>query len=300
MTGPVGGIVEVSDLSHTFGETMALCGVSLSCIQGEVFTLLGPNGAGKTTLLSILQGYLPVQSGQVTVLGERPSRNNYAMRSRWGTVLQSCALPRLLTVTELMSMYAGYFACSRDPAKLLDQVGLAGSESKRVRQLSGGQQRRLEIALSLIGNPSLLLLDEPTSGLDPEGKRDIWQLLAEERAAGTTILLTTHDMEEAEVLSGRVCVLVAGTIVAMDSPDGIRGNRLSRIIRFSLPEANRVALPHLAADIRKEGNRYRVESRNPTAALHILTGWAQQHGFELLELSVEQPSLEDVYLELLK
>jgi len=292
--------VRVSNISHHFGSKQALDRITLACAPGEIFTLLGPNGAGKTTLISIIQGYLAIQSGEVMVLGEPPSRNNYTLRKRWGTVLQDCALPRLLTVQELLSMYAGYFPDSRNPAALLEQVGLAGNERRRVRQLSGGQQRRLEIALCLIGNPSLLLLDEPTSGLDPEGKRDIWKMLAEEVTSGTTILLTTHDMEEAEILSSRVCVLVGGRIVAMDTPDAIRGNRLSRIIRFSLVQHPAIPLPTLTTTIKRDETRYQIESHNPTKDPQMLTSWALQQGVDLLELSVGQPSLEDVYLGMMK
>jgi ABC-2 type transport system ATP-binding protein len=296
--------VRVTDLRKSYGAVAAVRGVSFSVERGEIFALLGPNGAGKTTTLEILEGFRGADGGRARVLGLDPGDRAAAreLRERIGLVLQDIAVEPYLTVRETVARNAGYYPAPRDPEEVIALVGLAGAERQKVRNLSGGQQRRLDLGLGLIGDPELLFLDEPTTGFDPSARRDAWQLVRGLRDAGTTILLTTHYMEEAQALADRVAVITGGQIVAEGSPATLGGRDTARArIRFTLPGG------YLPTDLPTEavataathgGHLVTVETAAPTAALHALTDWALRRGTELAGLTVDRPSLEDIYLRL--
>ena len=274
----------------------ALRGVSFRVEAGEVVALLGPNGAGKTTTVEILEGYRTRDSGHAEVLGLDPGRGGRALRERIGIVLQGTSAHPHLTTREALSMFAGYYRRGRDPDELLELVGLEDDADRRVRMLSGGQRRRLDLALALVGSPELLFLDEPTTGFDPEARRGAWETIRRLAEAGTTVLLTTHYLDEAATLADRVIVLRAGRIVAEGTP-GSLGTVTGAEFRFRLPDG--VALPDLPGLVLTATAEGVVgTSEVPTEALHALTGWALEQRVELEGLEVRRPSLEDVYLEL--
>jgi ABC-2 type transport system ATP-binding protein len=293
-------VITVAGLRKSYGRVQAVREVSFAVREGEILALLGPNGAGKTITLEILEGFRTRDGGTVQVLGLDPGEraDARALRERTGLVLQDIAVEPYLTVAETIARDAGYYTAPRDVGDVITMVGLAGQQRRKVRSLSGGQKRRLDLALGLIGNPELLFLDEPTTGFDPSARRDAWQLVRDLRTGGTTILLTTHDMEEAQVLADRVVLLSAGRVAAEGTPLSIGGRdtALARIT-FTLPPGTAIAdLPLPAAS---DGNGgLVVETATPTLALQRLTTWAVQHGMELARLAVERPSLADVYLEL--
>ncbi|MEU1409343.1 ABC transporter ATP-binding protein [Streptomyces sp. NPDC005728] len=292
--------VVVEGLHKRYGAVRAVRGVSFTVEHGEIFALLGRNGAGKTTTMEILEGFRGRDSGRVDVLGLDPGEKaiERILRERIGLVLQDIAVEPYLSVRETIARDAGYYPAPRDVDEVIGLVGLAGLENKKVRALSGGQKRRLDVALGLIGNPSLLFLDEPTTGFDPNARRKSWQLIRDLREAGTTILLTTHYMEEAQQLADRVAVIADGRIVAEGTPAtlGGRDTALARI-RFALPPGTTVAdLPVPAT--RGEDGLVTVESAEPTRTLHRLTDWALCRDAVLAGLTVDRPSLEDVYLRL--
>jgi ABC-2 type transport system ATP-binding protein len=291
--------LDVAGLRKSYGSVQAVRDVSFTVRKGEVVALLGPNGAGKTTTLEILEGFRARDGGVAQVLGRDPADRSSAreLRERTGLVLQDTAVEPYLTVRETIARAAGYYRAPRDVADVISMVGLAGLERRKVRALSGGQKRRLDLALGLIGNPELLYLDEPTTGFDPAARRDAWQLVRQLRAAGTTILLTTHDMDEAQALADRVVLLSGGVVVAAGPPAAL-GGRDTEVARitFTLPDGYTAAdLPQPAAS---ENDVVVVETGSPTEALHQLTGWAMQRGTVLAGLTVHRPSLEDVYLQL--
>ncbi|MES4902909.1 MULTISPECIES: ABC transporter ATP-binding protein [unclassified Streptomyces] len=292
--------VVVADLHKSYGAVAAVRGVSFTVAPGEIFALLGPNGAGKTTTLEILEGFRARDAGRVEVLGLDPSdpAAGRRLRERIGLVLQDIAVEPYLTVRETVARDAGYYPSPRDVDEVIGLVGLAGQERRKVRALSGGQKRRLDLALGLIGGPSLLFLDEPTTGFDPNARRGAWRLVHELRDAGTTVLLTTHSMEEAQELADRVAVIAGGRVVAEGAPASLGGRDTARArIRFALPEGCAAAeLPVAAAP--GDGGLVTVETEEPTEALHRLTGWALGRGVSLDGITVERPSLEDVYLRL--
>lgn len=287
--------IEVRDLRKSYGEVEAVRGISFDVAEGEVFALLGPNGAGKTTTVEILEGYRERTSGDVRVLGHDPQRVGHELRERIGIVLQSSAIDRFLSVREVLEMYAGYYRRPRPVDEVIDLVGLGEKRDDRVRTLSGGQQRRLDVALGLIGDPDLLFLDEPTTGFDPSARRQAWDLVRELRALGKTVLLTTHYMDEAQALADRIVIIADGRIVAEGSAADI-GGRMSRAatVRFSLPAG---LAPPLDATQDRDGT-WSLRSDDTTRDLHRLTSWAVERGVRLDGLSVTLPSLEDVYLEL--
>jgi ABC-2 type transport system ATP-binding protein len=288
--------VRVDELRKRYGARDALRGISFRVEPGEVVALLGPNGAGKTTTVEILEGYRDRDGGEAEVLGLDPGRGGRALRERIGIVLQGTAAHPHLTAREAIELYAGYYPRPGDPAELLERVGLADDADRRVRTLSGGQRRRLDLALALAGTPELLFLDEPTTGFDPEARRDAWETIRQLAAAGTTVLLTTHYLDEAATLADRVIVLRDGLIVAEGSP-GSLGTVSGVEIRFRLLGTIAVPeLPGLVLTATDEGLVARTDA--PTQALHALTTWALEHGVELDGLEVRRPSLEDVYLEL--
>jgi ABC-2 type transport system ATP-binding protein len=291
--------VVVSGLRKAYGRTTAVRDVSFSVARGEIVALLGPNGAGKTTTLEILEGFRARDAGAASVLGLDPADRGSArqLRERTGLVLQDIAVEPYLTVRETIARAAGYYGRPRGVAEVVALTGLDGLERRRARSLSGGQKRRLDLALGLIGNPELLYLDEPTTGFDPAARRDAWALVRQLRTAGLTILLTTHDMAEANALADRVVVLSAGRVVADGTPAALGGRDAAAVrITFALPAGTSAAdlpVPAVAA-----GERVLVETSRPTATLHQLTGWAIARGSELAGLTISRPSLEDVYLEL--
>ena len=296
---PMPGAVDVTGLSKSYGRVQAVRGVSFTVAHGEIFALLGPNGAGKTTVLEILEGFRARDAGRAEVLGADPGdrAEGRALRERIGLVLQDIAVEPYLTVRETIARNAGYYPAPRDVGEVIGLTGLAGQERRKVRSLSGGQKRRLDLALGLIGNPELLFLDEPTTGFDPNARRDAWQVVRSLRDAGTTIVLTTHYMEEAQALADRVAVIANGQIVAEGTPAAIGGRDHARArIRFALPDGYTAA--DLPLDAVPGDGLVTVETAEPTQTLHQLTGWALARGTVLDRLTVDRPSLEDVYLRL--
>jgi ABC-2 type transport system ATP-binding protein len=298
--GPlVSDAVTVEGLGKSYGAVQAVRGVSFTVGHGEIFALLGPNGAGKTSTLEILEGFRRRDAGQVDVLGCDPGDRTAgrALRERIGLVLQDIAVEPYLTVRETIARNAGYYPAPRDTGEVIAMVGLAGQERQKVRTLSGGQKRRLDLALGVIGDPALLFLDEPTTGFDPNARREAWQLVRDLRDAGTTILLTTHYMEEAQALADRVAVITGGQIVAAGPPATLGGRDHTQArVRFALPAGYTVADLPLAAV--PDDGLISVATTEPTSTLHRLTGWALGRGIVLDQLTVNRPTLEDVYLRL--
>jgi ABC-2 type transport system ATP-binding protein len=289
--------IHVADLRKQYGENEAVGGVSFTVQPGEVFALLGPNGAGKTTTLEILEGYRTRTSGAVEVLGLDPATGGAHLRERIGIVLQATAVEPYLTVQEVVTRNAGYYPSPRDVDSVIKLVGLDEKAEARVKTLSGGQQRRLDVALGIVGGPELLFLDEPTTGFDPSARRGAWELVRTLAGEGTTILLTTHYMDEAQHLADRVAVIARGHIVAEGTPDTIGGRAdAAARIRFVLPAGIGVDRLPVAASL--ENGHVEVRTEDEVRVLHQLTGWALDNGVSLEQLTVERPSLEDVYLQL--
>jgi ABC-2 type transport system ATP-binding protein len=298
----------VDGLAKSYGSVPALRGISFTVGAGEIFALLGPNGAGKTTTLEILEGFRARDAGRAEVVGLDPGdrATGRELRERIGLVLQDIAVEPYLTVRETIARNAGYYPAPRGVDEVIALVGLAGQERTKVRNLSGGRKRRLDLGLGLIGDPELLFLDEPTTGFDPAARRDAWQLVRSLRDSGTTILLTTHYMEEAQALADRVAVLSDGQVVAQGTLADLGGRATAQTqVSFALPGGCRAAdLPAWArpavdpaAEPEPDGP-ITVAVSEPTRALHELTSWALDRGLVLDQLTVEPPSLEDVYLRL--
>ena len=273
--------IVVSELTKSYGSVEALRGVSFEVAEGEVFGLLGPNGAGKTTTVEILEGYRRRDGGTATVLGFDPGDAPRSLRERIGVVLQQSELSPLLTVSETHRLFAGYYTSPRDVEEVIELVGLGEKRDARVKSLSGGQKRRLDLGVALVGNPELVFLDEPTTGFDPAARRAAWELIRSLRALGTTILLTTHYLDEAQQLADRVAVLRDGLIVRQGSPAELIGDGRTTEIRYL-----------------RDGERVVVETTEPTRVLNELTAEAIASGRELEQLEVHRATLEDVYLEL--
>lgn len=298
--------IEVSGLSKKYGQTVAVRGISFSVAEGEVFGLLGPNGAGKTTTTEILEGYRSRTTGTASVLGHDPATGGRALRERIGIVLQSCGIVEELTVAETIAMYGSYYASPRPVGELIELVELEEKPGALIRTLSGGQRRRLDLALALVGDPDLLFLDEPTTGFDPSARRTAWRTIRNLCALGKTVFLTTHAMDEAQELADRVAVIAAGEIVAIGTPSELGGRDTAPAsITFMLPAGTSVDdLPALAdavvthSEDAAGASAVRVATHTAVAASHLLTGWALERGVELRHFAVTPPSLEEVYLRL--
>jgi ABC-2 type transport system ATP-binding protein len=273
--------IAVRDLRKSYGAYEALRGVSFEIEKGEVFGLLGPNGAGKTTTIEILEGYRTRNGGDVDVLGFDPQRAGSAFRERIGVVLQQSQLWPNLTVAETHRMFAGYYERPRNADEVIALVGLAEKRDARVKTLSGGQKRRLDLGVALVGDPDLVFLDEPTTGFDPAARRAAWEMIRSLRSLGKTILLTTHYLDEAEQLADRLAVLREGVIIQEGTPAELTGGSTETEVRY-----------------RKDGSEVVVRTTDPTTLLHRLTAEALAEGHELEGLSVRRPTLEDVYLTL--
>jgi ABC-2 type transport system ATP-binding protein len=287
--------VRVRGLRKTYGDFTALDGVDLTVTRGEVLALLGPNGAGKTTLVEILEGHRKSDAGNVSVLGFDPAKREREFRARIGIVLQETGLDQSITVLEALELYSAAYPHPRDAREVLALVGLTGRENARAKDLSGGQRRRLDLALGIAGDPELIFLDEPTTGFDPAARRQSWELIAGLRELGKTIFLTTHYMDEAQQLADRVVVLAKGRILADAEPDAL-GREDAAIISFRAP-AFHDGMP-LPAGTVVDREHVRFRSAQPTRDLAPLLAWADARGMELEHLTVTRPSLEDIYLEL--
>jgi ABC-2 type transport system ATP-binding protein len=274
--------ISVSGLRKRYDGVEAVAGIDFEVRAGEVFGLLGPNGAGKTTTVEILEGYRKRDAGEVSVLGFDPGRAERAYRERIGVVLQQSELWPQLTVREIHRVFAGYYERPRPVDEVIELVGLAEKAGERVKTLSGGQKRRLDLGVALVGDPQLVFLDEPTTGFDPAARRNAWDMIRSLRALGKTVLLTTHYLDEAQQLADRVAVLRAGEIVQQGTPAGLIGATLKAEIRY-----------------RRNGEEVRIETEEPTRVLAELTSSAVAEGRELEGLEVRRPTLEDVYLDLL-
>jgi ABC-2 type transport system ATP-binding protein len=289
--------VQVRGLTKSYGRVPAVAGVDLCINLGEVFALLGPNGAGKTTTVEILEGYRQRDGGEVSVLGLDPGRQPAQLKQRIGIVLQSTGVDRYLTVAETVAMYASFYPHPRPVDEVIDLVGLASKRRSRVLRLSGGQQRRLDMAVALAGDPDLLFLDEPTTGFDPSARHEAWEVVRNLAALGKTVLLTTHYMDEAQHLADRVAVIAAGRIVAEGTPATLAGRDTARpTVRYRVPDGL-TPPPELDA-VPGDDGFVEFSPVNLAESLHRLTGWAIEHGVSLDELTIVRPTLEDVYLQL--
>ena len=293
-------VIDVRDLSKAYGDVRAVDGVSLTVDEREVVAMLGPNGAGKTTTVEILEGYRRRDGGEVSVLGMDPASGARALRERVGIVLQEAGFEDQFTARELVRLQAGFYPHPRPVDEVIAMVDLDDKADARVKTLSGGQRRRLDLALGIVGDPEVLFLDEPTTGFDPSARRRAWDLVDRLRDLGTTILLTTHYMDEAEHLADRLVVLTAGRVVAEGTPEQLAaGEGASTIVSFRLPDDLAASdLPQLGAGLQTVGGMWELHSTSPTADVHALTQWALGRGIELADLRLSRPSLEDVYLSL--
>lgn len=295
-------MIEVTGLTKSFGPVHALDGVDLTVDRGQIFAVLGPNGAGKTTMLEILEGYMDRDGGSARVLGQDPGRPDSGWRSGIGIVLQETALEPALTVRESIEMFAGYYLHPMAVDEVISLVGLEADIGTRTGRLSGGQRRRLDVGIALVGDPALLFLDEPTTGFDPAARRKAWEMVGGLGDIGKTILLTTHYLEEAQALADRIAILSQGRVIAEGRPDELGGPERNRtVISFRLDPSG-VELPEvLAGRSQSDGGAglVRISTPDPAGDLAVLISWAGEQGIDLGSLEVKRPSLEDVYLELI-
>ena len=294
-------VVSVRGLRKSYGAVEAVAGIDLEVERGEIFAFLGPNGAGKTTTVEILEGFRARTAGAVSVLGVDPAHGDAAWRDRVGAVLQESNAEPGLTVRESLQLYSGYYREPRDIDETIALVGLDEKAETLAPQLSGGQRRRLDVALALIGDPELIFLDEPTTGFDPSARRTAWHVIEGLRSLGKTVFLTTHYMDEAEQLSDRIAVIAGGRIVAEGTPGTLGGrNRMAAMIRFTLPEGTPAdeLPPELRALVSGHDGRVTLTTETPLVHVAALAEWALGRGIDLPDLDVRRPTLEDVYLQL--
>src|SRR4051812_32663745 len=291
-------VIDVRHLQKRYGDRLAVADVSFSVEPGEVFCLLGPNGAGKSTTTEILEGYRARSGGEGSVLGHDPGKGERALRERLGIVLQETGVPAELSVAELLAMYGRPYPRRRPADELIELVGLEDQRDARAGALSGGQRRRLDLALALVGDPELLFLDEPTTGFDPSARREAWAVVRSLCSLRKTVFLTTHFMDEAQALADRIAVLRAGRIVATGTPDELGGrSKLPAQVRFLVPPDH--DLPALrGAAVQRDGDHVVVTVSDAAAGAHAITSWALERDLALHDFSVQRPSLEDVYLRL--
>ncbi|MDO8121930.1 ABC transporter ATP-binding protein [Isoptericola sp. b490] len=292
--------VEVEGLRKTYGDVVAVDRIDLEIAEGEVLAILGPNGAGKTTTVEILEGYRTPDAGRVRVLGADPQTGGRAWRERIGIVLQEAGFEELFTPRELIRLHAGWYPHPRAVDEVIEMVGLEDKADARVRTLSGGQRRRLDLALGIVGSPELLFLDEPTTGFDPSARRRAWELVDRLRDTGATILLTTHYLDEAQHLADRLVVVDHGRVVAQGTAEQLAATAgMGAVISFRLPDGVEAAdLPDLGDPVRAVGAVAEVRTVHATADVARLAGWAVERGVELADLTLTRPSLEQVYLDL--
>src|SRR5450432_98715 len=292
-----GSAVHVRGLVKSYGDVDAVQGIDLEIARGEVFALLGPNGAGKTTTVEILEGYRHRDAGDVTALGLDPGTQRVALKKRIGIVLQSTGVDRYLTVAEVIAMYAGYYPHPRPVDEVIELVGLNEKRNARVVTLSGGQQRRLDVAIALVGDPEMLFLDEPTTGFDPSARHEAWEVVKNLASLGKTVLLTTHYMDEAQYLADRVAVIAGGLIVAEGAPSTLAGRESARAtVSYRLPAGT--TPPSGLGDRSLGDDRLVFTPDDLTRAMYELTRWAIDNQITLEALQIHRPSLEDIYLQL--
>jgi len=298
---PASAVLRVNGLRKCYGDTVAVDDLSLEVHRGEIFAFLGPNGAGKTTTVEILEGYRSRDGGEVDVLGCDPREPTRAWRARIGVVLQTCAVQPELTVAELLRLYGSYYPAPLSVGETLELVGLSAERDRRAGTLSGGQQRRLDVGLALVGDPELLFLDEPTTGFDPAARHHTWEVIGGLRDLGKTVFLTTHYMDEAQALADRVAVIARGRIVAEGTPDDLGGrDHAATAITFTLPDGVAVGdVPGVDVPlVQDERGHVELHTTTPTRVLATLAPWAEEHNVELEELEVRRPTLEEIYLRL--
>ena len=290
--------IDVRGLRKSYGDFEAVKGIDLQVATGEIFSLLGPNGAGKTTTVEILEGHRRRSGGDVRVLGHDPGKADRNFKTRVGIVLQETGVERFLTVAEAIDRFRGFYPNPRPLDEIISVVGLEEKRNERVKRLSGGQQRRLDVAIGLAGDPELLFLDEPTTGFDPSARRNAWDMVENLKALGKTVFLTTHYMDEAQHLADRVAIIVDGSIVVEGPPGALVGAEVAKTrIAFRLPPGTELPAG-LAAETSAHGEQTVVQTAEPLRVLNALTGWALENEVTLEGLAVSQPSLEDVYLRL--
>ncbi len=295
-------VIQVRGLRKSYANFEALRGIDLDIHPGEVFALLGPNGAGKTTLVEILEGYRQRSAGQALVLGVDPGQGNGRWRANIGIVLQGTAVFEELSVEEVVSHFAAFYPNPLKAGAVIEMVGLGEKRRARCGKLSGGQKRRVDLALGLVGNPQLIFLDEPTTGLDPEGRRQLWDVIRQFTALGKTVLLTTHYLEEAEALADRVGVIIAGEMAAI-GPTAELGGRAQApaTVRFQRPPGIPGPLPAVDGALTEEAGVVAIQTASPTTVVAALAAWAMANGAtELPSLSVTRPTLEEVYLAMVQ
>jgi ABC-2 type transport system ATP-binding protein len=299
LVGDAQSVVQVRDLRKAYGDHEAVRGIDFQIARGTVFGLLGPNGAGKTTTVEILEGYRTRSGGEVSVLGWDPEDGSWEMRDRVGIVLQESGVDLDLSVREAIETYGAAYTRRRPTDELIELVGLGEKADARIATLSGGQRRRLDLALGVVGNPELVFLDEPTTGFDPDARRRSWELIRQLKAEGTTILLTTHYMEEAQRLADHVAVIAAGQIVASGPPAELIAADREADVQFRVPAGFAAADLPLPAEAAAAANGYvAFSTATPTATLAPLLAWASERGIELEELEIRRATLEDIYLQL--
>ena len=289
-------VIRVDGLVKRYGEVTAVAGISFTINEGEVVALLGPNGAGKTTAVEIMEGFRQADEGQVEVLGHNPGAASREFRDRIGIVLQETGIEQNIRVREALDFYGSPYSRRLPAADLIEKVGLGEKADAKIKTLSGGQKRRLDLALGLVGDPDLVFLDEPTTGFDPAARRKSWELVEGLTSLGKTILLTTHYLDEAQHLADRVIVLSGGLIVAEGAPDEIGAGDLPTAVSFRIDDPS--LLPRLETEPTWEEGTATYQTGQPTALLYQLTGWASERGEELEGLTVSRPSLEEVYLDI--